>query len=173
MKIARVLLVMTIGLILQMALARYAAGGRWVFDLVLVAVVYAALVWGPIAGMWGGALGGLVQDGLSGDVIGVSGLAKIVAGLCAGVAGAQFVIASAPARVATLAVVTIGHRLLVMLLLTIIDQRWADVRWLAILEETAMNSLAGLIAFQAIVLLPGAVRHTRARRRPSLSKRRW
>ena len=173
MNILRVLLVIAIGLVLQMALARYAVGGRWVFDLVLVAVVYAALSWGPIAGMWAGTVGGLVQDGLSGEVIGVGGFAKTVAGVCAGVAGAQFIVSSASARVATLAAVTIGHRLLITTLLAIVDQRWSDVDWLAMLVETAINAVVGLVAFQATVLLPGAVRQTRERRRPSLSKRRW
>lgn len=173
MNIARVLLVVAIGVILQMALARYAAGGRWVFDLVLVAVVYAALFWGPVAGMWAGTVGGLVQDALSGDVVGVGGLAKTVAGLSAGLAGAQFIVTRAPARVATLAAVTIGHRLLVLTLVSLVDQRWSQVDWLGMLVETGLNGLAGLVAFQATELLPGAVRTTRERRRPSLSKRRW
>lgn len=173
MKFARVLLVVAIGLVLQMALARYAVGGRWVFDLVLVAVVYAALAWGPIAGMYAGTVGGLIQDGLSGDVVGIGGLAKTVAGFCAGVAGAQLIVARAPARVATVVAVTVGHRLLVIALRAIVDQRWSDVDWLAMLVETGLNGLAGLVAFQATEMLPGAVRQTRERRRPSLSKRRW
>jgi len=173
MNIARILIVVTVGLVLQMALARYSVGGRWVFDLVLVAVVYAALAWGPIAGMWAGTVGGLVQDSLSGDVVGIGGLAKTVAGVSAGVAGTQFIVSSGAARVATVAAVTVGHRLLVVALLAIVDQRWSDVDWLAMLVETGLNGLAGLIAFQASVLLPGAVRSTRELRRSSLSKRRW
>jgi rod shape-determining protein MreD len=172
-RIARVLLVLSVGLILQMALARYATGGRWVCDLVLVAVVYAALYWGPAAGMWAGTVGGLVQDSLSGGVIGIGGLAKTMAGAAAGLAGAQFVVARAPARVGIVAAVTIGHRLVVLLLLGLVDQRWSDVSWTAMLIETGLNGLAGLVAFQATELLPGAVQQTRHAARPSLSKRRW
>ena len=155
MSVLRVLIVVAVGLVLQMALARYSVGGRWVFDLVLVAVVYAALAWGPMAGMWAGTVGGLVQDSLAGDVVGIGGLAKTVAGVCAGVAGAQFIVSSSAARVA------------------IVDQRWSNVDWLAMLVETGLNGLAVLIAFQASVMLPGAVRSTRDLRRSSLSKRRW
>ena len=173
MSVLRVLIVVAVGLVLQMALARYSVGGRWVFDLVLVAVVYAALAWGPMAGMWAGTVGGLVQDSLAGDVVGIGGLAKTVAGVCAGVAGAQFIVSSSAARVATVAAVTIGHRLLVVALLAIVDQRWSNVYWLAMLVETGLNGLAVLIAFQASVMLPGAVRSTRDLRRSSLSKRRW
>ena len=51
--------------VLQVTLARYTVGGRWVFDLVLVGVVYAALLWGPVAGMLAGTIGGLLQDWLA------------------------------------------------------------------------------------------------------------
>ncbi len=173
MNIARVLLVVAVGLVLQMALARYAVGGRWAFDLVLVAVVYAGLAWGPIAGMWAGTAGGLIQDALSGDVIGVGGLAKTIAGLGAGVAGSQFVVSQASSRVATVVVVTVGHRLLLVSLLAIVDQRWSDISWTAMLVEIGVNGLAGLIAFKATELAPGAVRQSRQLRRSSLSKRRW
>lgn len=173
MNLPRVLLVVALGLVLQMALARFTVGDRWVFDLVLVAVVFAALSWGPMAGMWVGTIGGLVQDALSGDIIGVGGLAKTVSGLAAGVAGTQFIISSAAGRVATVAVVTIGHRLLVVALLALVDQRWSDGGWVAMLVETGLNGLAGLIAFTATEWGPGAMRQTRELRRPSLSKRRW
>lgn len=173
MNIARVLLVVAVGLVMQMALARYAVGGRWAFDLVLVAVVYAGLAWGPIAGMWAGTAGGLIQDALSGDVIGVGGLAKTIAGLGAGVAGSQFVVSQASSRVATVVVVTVGHRLLLVSLLAIVDQRWSDISWTAMLVEIGVNGLAGLIAFKATELAPGAVRQSRQLRRSSLSKRRW
>jgi len=173
MKVVRVIIVVAVGLVIQMALARYAVGGRWAFDLVLVAVVYAALVWGPVAGMWAGTVGGLAQDALSGDVVGIGGLAKTVTGFAAGVAGTQFIVARAPGRVAMVAVVTVVHRLLVVALLALVDQRWSDVSWLAMLVETSLNCLAGLVAFQATEMWPGAVRQTRERRRSSLSKRRW
>lgn len=173
MNLPRVLLVVTVGLVLQMALARFAVADQWVFDLVLVAVVYAALSWGPIAGMWAGTIGGLVQDALSGDIIGVGGLAKTVAGLGAGVAGAQFIVSSAAGRVATVAIVTVGHRVLVMALLALIHQRWSDGGWLGMLVEIGLNALAGLIAFQATEWWPGAMRQSRQLRRSSLSKRRW
>lgn len=173
MNTSRVLLTVAVGVILQMALARYAIADRWVFDLVLVAVVYAALTWGPVAGMWAGTIGGLVQDALSGEVIGVGGLAKTMVGLATGVAGAQFMVTRAPAQVATVAAVTLGHRYVVVSLLGLIDQRWSHPGWIAMLMEIGLNSLAGLLAFQAFGLWRGAMQQTRRFGRSSLSKRRW
>ena len=46
-KIAWVLVTVVVAVVLQVTLARYTVGGRWVFDLVLVGVVYAALPVGP------------------------------------------------------------------------------------------------------------------------------
>jgi rod shape-determining protein MreD len=172
-KILRVVLTLAVALILQMALARFAIGGRWSFDLVLVGVVYASLSWGPVAGIWAGTLGGLMQDALVGDVIGLGGLAKTIAGFGAGVAGAQFIVARPLARAGIVAVVTVAHRLIIVGLLAVTDQNWAGVPWTAILIETGLNAFAGLIAFQVTDLLPGAVRTTRQRRRPSLSRRNW
>ena len=42
MKLTSVLLTILVALILQVTLARYMVGGRWVFDLVLVGVIFAA-----------------------------------------------------------------------------------------------------------------------------------
>ena len=92
MKLTSVLVTVLVAVVLQVTLARYTVGGRWVFDLVLVGVVYAALLWGPVAGMLAGTIGGLLQDVLAGDVVGVGGLAKTLVGFAAGVVGTQFVL---------------------------------------------------------------------------------
>ena len=173
MRALRVLLTVVLALTLQMTLARFAVGGRWVFDLVLVGVVYAALYWGPVAGMWTGTLGGLMQDALSGDVIGLGGFAKTVAGFGAGVAGGQFIVARPFARAGTVAAVTVVHRLIIIGMLAAVDQEWKGVAWAALLMEVGLNATAGFVAFQLTDRLPGAVRQSRERRRPSLSRGRW
>ncbi len=173
MKFGRVLLTVLIALTLQMALARFAVGGRWVFDFVLVAVVYGALLWGPAAGMWIGTLGGLMQDALSEDVIGVGGFAKTVVGFAVGALGLQFMVARPLARAGAVAAATVVHRLIVVGLWAIADQDWKGVVWAAVLMETGLNAAAGLTAFHLTHMLPGAVRHTREGRRSPLSRRRW
>jgi len=172
-KITRVILTVAAALMVQMALARYAVGGRWVFDLVLVSVVYAALYWGPVSGIWAGTLGGLMQDALGGGIVGTGGLAKTIAGFGAGVAGAQFIVARPLARAGMVAAVTVVHRLIIIGLVAVIDQGWGGIPWTAIFIETGMNGAAGLMAFQLTDMWPGAVRQTRERRRSSLSRRNW
>src|SRR5205085_11055324 len=73
MKSAGVLLTIIVSVILQVTLARYTVGGRWVFDFVLVGVVFAGLQWGPASGIVGGTVGGLLQDVLAGQIVGVGG----------------------------------------------------------------------------------------------------
>jgi len=172
-KVTRVVLVAVVALVLQMALARYAVGGRWVFDLVLVGVVYAALCWGPVSGMWAGTLGGLVQDALSGEVIGLGGFAKTVAGFGAGVLGAQFIVARPFGRAGAVALATVAHRLIIVGLLATVDRDWPGFSWSAMLMEIGLNSVAGFAAFQMTEMLPGAVQQSRERRRSSLSRRQW
>jgi rod shape-determining protein MreD len=172
-KATRVLLTVVLAIVVQMALARYAVGGRWVFDLVLVGVVYAGVYWGPVAGMCAGTLGGLMQDALSGDVIGVGGFAKTAAGFAAGLAGGQLVVGGTMTRVATVAVASVGHRLIIIGLVAAVDQDWRGVPWSPLLMETLLNATAGFVSFQVTEMLPGALRQSRERRRPSLSRRRW
>ena len=57
MRVTWVLVTVFVAVTLQVTLARYAVGGRWVFDFVLVGVVYAALQWGRVAGMLAGTVG--------------------------------------------------------------------------------------------------------------------
>jgi len=173
MKLAWVLLTTFIAVTLQATLARFTVGGRWVFDLVLVGVVYAALVWGPVAGMLAGTIGGAIQDLLAGGIVGVGGLVKTLIGYGAGAIGAQFVLAKPQARTIIVAGATVAHRLAVIGLNALIEQHWSGVPWPAILGETVLNSLVALVAFQAAEALPGAVERGRARRRSTFTRRNW
>ena len=110
-KLTAVVTAVLAAVILQVTLARYTVGGRWAFDLVLVGVIYVALRWEAVAGMIAGTVGGLLQDMLSGGIIGVGGLAKTLAGFAAGVIGTQLVSAKPQARAVIVAGATVLHRL--------------------------------------------------------------
>lgn len=179
MRLAWVLVTVIVAVLLQVTLARFTVGGRWVFDLVLVGVVYAALQWGPVAGMVTGTIGGLLQDMLSPPgIIGVGGLTKTLVGCAAGVIGTQFVLVKPRARVIVVAGATVVHRLLMIVFYAVIDSsqptfHWSGVPWAAILAETVINSVCALIAFQASEGLPGVIARGRMSRRSSLSRRSW
>ncbi len=173
MKVTSVLAIVFIAVMLQASLARYTVGGAWAFDLVVVGVVFTALRWGPVAGILAGTLGGLMQDMLAGDIVGVGGLAKTVVGCLAGIVGTHFVLVRASARALIVAVATLVHRLAIMGLHGLIDQHWPGIPWGALAGEIALNSLAAIVAFQATAAVPGLLARQRQQRRSSLSRRQW
>lgn len=173
MKVTSILLTVLASVILQVTLARYTAGGRWVFDFVLVGVVFAGLQWGPAAGILGGTAGGLLQDVLGGQVAGVGGLAKTVVGFLAGVVGTQFVLTRPQARTIIVAGATVVHRLGLLVLNGLIEQRWPGMAWGAMLAEVGLNTAGAFLAFQAVSSLPGAIERQRSNRRARLSRRQW
>jgi hypothetical protein len=68
---------------------------------------------------------------------------------------------------------TLVHRLIVFGLLALIDQHWPGLPVGAMLAETAVNAIIGLVAFHAAGVVPGLVARQRASRRSTLSRRRW
>ncbi len=173
MKATTVFLAVLVAVLLQVALARYAVGGRWVFDLVLVGVAFAGLQGGALAGMLAGTIGGLLQDVLSGGIVGVGGLAKTVVGCVVGVIGTQFVLARASARMLIVGVATVVHRLVVVSLQALIDLEWIGISWGSVVVEVAVNALAAFVVFQAAQGLPGALARQRMSRRSGFSRRQW
>ncbi len=173
MKTTRVVAVVFGSVLLQVALARYAVGGRFAFDLVLVGVVYVALQVGAVGGMIAGTVGGLLLDVLSGTVVGVGGLVKTLVGCAAGALGTQFVVAKAFARALIVAGATLLNGLMAGGLQAVIDQTWPHFAWTAMLEEIVINTVVGWVAFVVTDSLPGALARGRTRSRSSWSRRQW
>ena len=173
MRITRVLAVVLASVAVQVILARYAVGGRFVFDFVLVGVVFAALASGAVGGMLAGTIGGLLQDLLAGGIVGVSGLLKTIVGCVAGVLGTQFVVAKPYARALIVAAATVANALMAAGLQGVIQQQWPGLVWTAMLEEMLFNAGAGYLAFSVAESLPGALARGRARQRSSWNRRQW
>lgn len=172
MKLVGVVGVVALAVALQTALARYAVGTAWAFDLVLVGVVYAALRWGPSAGVLAGTLGGLTQDALAGGVVGVGGLSATVVGFSAGLFGQQFIITRPLPRMLLVAGATVAHRGLILVIRAAIDQRWSVTSWLGMLGELSLNALAAFVLYQGAETLPLLARR-RPTRRSGLRARKW
>jgi rod shape-determining protein MreD len=87
------------------------------FDLPLIFSVYYGFTLGnPVASIVIGSSLGLMQDSLSGAVLGANGLSKTLIGFLAATAGAKFAVDQPIARVFALFLFTIGDGLLVTIL---------------------------------------------------------
>ncbi len=93
MRLVGVIVALAGALALQTTLAGLTIGGATAVNLVLVAVIYVALAFGPVAGLLAGTVGGLVQDALAGGIVGIGGFSKTLVGFLVGLLGAQFIVA--------------------------------------------------------------------------------
>lgn len=164
MKAAGVILAVSIALVLQTTLARFVVRGTFAVDLVLVAVIYVALTSGPVAGMLSGTVAGLMQDALSSGVIGIGGLSKTVVGFLAGIVGTQFIVAHTLPRFVVFLGATVVHAALFMGLYMLLDLRQFGTPYAAVAGQALANAIVGVVAFQLVELLPGAVERRRAQR---------
>jgi rod shape-determining protein MreD len=160
-----VLLAIALALALQTTLARFIIGGAVAIDLVLVAVVYVALMTGPIGGMLAGSAAGLIQDALSSGIIGIGGLAKSIIGFAAGVVGQQFIVTAALPRLVMFVAATAAHALVFMGLYTVLSDRTFPSPWAALAAQAMGNALVGMMVVTVIDAFPGMVERRRAGRR--------
>ena len=161
MRAAGIILAVAAALALQTTLARYVRGTIAV-NLVLVVVVYVALMTGPVAGLLTGTFAGLAQDFLSIGVIGIGGLAKTLVGFLTGIVGTQFIVAQPLPRFCVFFGATLLHELVFMGLYTLLDLRHFGAPYAAVAGQAAGNAAVGVVAFQLVELLPGAVERRRA-----------
>lgn len=164
MRAAGVILAIAIALALQTTLARFLVRGAVAVDLVLVAVVYVALTSGPVSGLLAGTFAGLMQDALSLGVIGIGGLAKTVVGFLAGVIGTQFIVTNSLPRFVVFFAATALHAVVFMGLYTVLDLRHFGAPYGAVAGQAFGNAFVGVIAFQIVELLPGAVERRRTQK---------
>ena len=172
MKALGVLLAMAVALTLQSTLAGMSVGAGASVNLVLVAVVYVALAFGPVVGLSAGAIGGLTQDALSGGIIGIGGFAKTLIGFMVGVLGAQFIVSQPLPRFIMFVAATIVHDLVFQALASLVASRPLRFQFTALLAQAALNAVIGIVAFQLIEAGPGLLQRRRMRGE-SLSRRRF
>ena len=164
MKVAGIALAIVLALALQTTLARFVVRGLVAVDLVLVVVVYVALTSGPVTGLLTGTVAGLIQDALASGIIGIGGLAKTVVGFLAGVIGTQFIVAQPLPRFVVFLGATAVHAVIFMGLYALLDLRHFGTPYAAVGGQAVGNAIVGVVAFQLIELLPGAVERRRMQR---------
>ena len=162
MKAVGVILAVAAALALQTTAARFLVRGSIAVDLVLVVVVYVALTSGPATGLLSGTFAGLAQDALSSSVIGIGGLAKTLVGFVAGIIGTQFIVTAALPRFVVFFGATVLHAAVFMGLYVLLDLRHFGAPYTAVAGQATANAVVGVVAFQLVELLPGAVERRRA-----------
>ena len=164
MKAAGVILAISLALALQTTLARFVIRGTVAIDLGLVVVVYIALSFGPIMGMLSGTAAGLAQDALSSGVLGIGGLAKTIVGYLAGLIGTQLIVARPIPRFIVFFAATVLHAIVFMGLYVFLDLRRFGTPYAAVGSQALGNAVVGVVAFQLVERLPGALERRRAQR---------
>jgi len=159
-----VFLAVALAVALQTTLARFVVRGLVAVDLVLVAVVYVALTSGPVTGLLTGTFAGLVQDALTTGVVGIGGLAKTVVGFLAGIIGTQFIVTQPLPRFVVFFGATVLHAIIYIGLYVLLDLRHFGTPVAAVAGQATGNAVVGVVAFQLVELLPGAVERRRAAR---------
>lgn len=164
MKVIGVIVALAAALALQTTVAGLTIGGGTAVNLVLVAVVFVALSFGPVPGLLAGSAGGIVQDALAGGIIGVGGLSKTIVGFLVGVLGAQFIVAHTLPRLVMFVGATVAHEICFQSLYSLVESRGFALRWWPLLLQAGINGMLGIVAFVVVESGPGLVQGRDARR---------
>jgi len=153
-----------IAIALQTTLATLVFRGGTSIDLVLIVVVFVAIKSGPVTGLLGGTVAGLIQDALSSGILGIGGLAKTIVGFLSGVLGTQFIVTAPLPRFLLLLLATALHAAIFMGLYTMLNLRQFPAPYPSIVGQAFGNAFVGVVAFQLIEWFPGFVDRRRAGR---------
>ena len=172
MKNSHIVLALGAALLVQTALLRILASGPVPVDLVLVVVVFTGLSRGPVAGLWTGTAAGLLQDVLSGGIVGVSGLAKCLTGVLVGLSGTRFIMAAAVSRFFAYVVASLLHAACFFGVYMLIDTGAPAASGRFLLTQAVVNGVVGVVAVWLVRAARGGFRRLRQLWTP-FSDRRW
>jgi rod shape-determining protein MreD len=172
MRTAGVLGALALAIVLQTTLSGLSMAGGTRVNLVLVAVVYVALAYGPATGLLAGAAGGLAQDALAGGIVGIGGLSKTVVGFLVGVLGAQFIVSQPIPRFVMFVGATLVHEACVQAVSAVVESRAFTMQYSVTLMQAIVNATVGIVAFQVVENVPGLLQR-RDSRRAMFSRRRY
>ena len=164
MKTAGVLLALLMALAVQTSLSGLTMTGASTVNLVVVAVVYVALVFGPMTGLMAGTAGGLAQDALAGGIVGIGSLSKTIVGFLAGLLGAHFIVAQPLPRFVMFVSASVVQEICYQGLSALVEVRPLRLAYGPVLTQAAINGIVGLTAFFVVERLPGMLQRRRARR---------
>ncbi len=165
MKTAWVALALVATLALQTTGAPLLAGLGVSVDLVLVLVTLVAIANGPVGGLWVGTVGGLLQDALSGGVIGVGGLAKTVVGYGVGALAVHFNVSWPWHQALVVFLASLVHAAGFVGLYGLLSDERAMTSNSSVLSQAVANAVIGIGVALAARATPQWVMRRRMRRR--------
>lgn len=147
MKTAAVMAALAVALVLQTTLAGMSLVGSTRVNLVLVAVIYVALAYGPVFGLFAGCAAGLVQDAIAGGMVGIGGLSKTLVGFFVGVLGAQFIVSTPVPRFLMFFGASMVHELCFQALYALVESRGIRFDTSSVVIQALVNGAVGISAF--------------------------
>lgn len=171
MRATRIGLAVLISMVAQTTYKLFIGSSMLEIDIPLVVVVAAALSGGSVIGMWTGTVAGLLQDVMSGGIIGVGGLAKSVVGFSVGVVGAQFLVTSNWQRSLVVAAATVLHCYCFLGVYAVIPSVGPQMMFSTVLAQAVSNGVMALTIFFIVERVPSVMLHLRRRR--GISPSRW
>lgn len=143
MKIVRGSLLVASAIIVQLILSGIWPITLYFVDLPLIVVLYYALNRGPIVGSTLGGAVGLLQDSLTGSLLGVGAVARSLVGYAVGSASTRLVFVGRFPQILFVAAGTLLSNLLEALTLALMGRQLAMPSFAGLLAVTVGNSLVG------------------------------
>lgn len=172
MRNAHIALALGAALIAQTALLRMVTAVPVPVDLALIVVVYVALSRGAAAAIWTGTAAGLLQDVLSGGIVGPSGLAKSLVGAIIGLGGTRLVVAALWSRFAVYVAASLLHAVCFFGVYMLIDTGAPAASAAFLVGQAVVNGLVFVSGAGLVHAAPAAWRRLRVYRSP-LAGRNW
>ncbi len=148
MKVFWTVLARLASLLVQSALGAILPGAARLFDPFLLVLVYCGLSFGETHAMLAGAAGGWVQDvHFGGEVLGLSGLTKVLIGFAVGVAATRFQLTEAGPRALVLLGAAVVDTLLLWGLAAAFDIAVARPGATVVAARAAINAALGVLFF--------------------------
>jgi len=154
MKVSKVAFIVVFALVLQTTLIPYLVGSWVPLDLVLVAIVYLAMTTSPVTALLSGAAGGVIQDTLSGGIIGVSGIAKTIVGFSVALVGTQIIVVRSFPRFVIFFGATLLHASVFLGLYSMLVAPIPNSSVSSVFGEALGNGLVGAVLFELLRALP-------------------
>lgn len=172
MKGSRIALALAAALLVQTVLLRMITAVPLPVDLALIVVVYTALARGAPAAIWTGTAAGLLQDVLSGGIVGPSGLAKCLVGALIGLSSSWLVVSALWSRFTIYFAASLLHAVCFFGVYMLIDTGAPGASMLFVVGQALVNGLVFVSGVVLVRVAPAAWRWLRVYWSP-IAARRW